>query len=54
VGLKINIGKTNIVVFKKGGKLSRDDKWWLDGEGVEIVKEIKYLEHRSKSVRADI
>jgi hypothetical protein len=31
-GLKINIDKTKVVVFKKGGKLSRDEKWWLDGK----------------------
>jgi hypothetical protein len=40
-GLKINVPKT--MVFKKGRKLSRDDKWWLDGKEIEIVKEIKYL-----------
>jgi hypothetical protein len=27
--LKINVAKTKIVVFKKGGKLSRDEKWRL-------------------------
>jgi hypothetical protein len=27
--LKINVTKTKIVVFKKGGKLSRDEKWQL-------------------------
>jgi hypothetical protein len=30
--LKINVDKTN------GGKLSRDEKWWLDGKEREIVK----------------
>jgi hypothetical protein len=30
-------------VFKKGGKLSRDEKWRLGGEKIETVKEIKYL-----------
>jgi hypothetical protein len=30
-------------VFKKGGKLSRDEKWSLGGEEIEIVKEIKYV-----------
>jgi hypothetical protein len=39
--LKINVTKTKTVVFKKGGKLSRDKRWRLGGE--EIVKEIKYL-----------
>jgi hypothetical protein len=30
-------------VFKKGGKLNRDEKWQLGGEEIEVVKEIKYL-----------
>jgi hypothetical protein len=30
-------------VFKKRGKLSRDEKWRLGGEEIEIVKEIEYL-----------
>jgi hypothetical protein len=34
--------KTKIVVFKKGGKLSRDEKWRLGGEEIEAVKELKY------------
>jgi hypothetical protein len=41
--LQINVTKTKIVVFKKGAKLSRDEKWRLGGEEIEIVKEIKYL-----------
>jgi hypothetical protein len=36
--LKINVSKTKIAVFKKGGKLSRDEKWWLDEEEIEVVK----------------
>jgi hypothetical protein len=32
--LKINVSKTKIVVFKKGGKLSRDEEWWLGGEEI--------------------
>lgn len=27
------------VVHRKEGKLSRNEKWWLGGEGIEIVKE---------------
>jgi hypothetical protein len=41
--LNMNETKTKIVVFKKGGKLSRDKKWRLVGEQIETVKEIKYL-----------
>jgi hypothetical protein len=29
--LKINVARTKIVVFKKGGKPSRDEKWQLGG-----------------------
>jgi hypothetical protein len=39
--LKINVAKTKIAVFKKVGKPSRDEKWQLGGEEIEIVKEIK-------------
>lgn len=31
-GLKINVDKTETEVFKKGGKLSSNEKWWLGGE----------------------
>jgi hypothetical protein len=33
--LKINVDKTK--------ELNRDEKWWLRGEEIEIIKEIKYL-----------
>jgi hypothetical protein len=41
--LKINVAKTKRVVFKKGGKLSKDEKLWLGGEEIAVVKRIKYL-----------
>jgi hypothetical protein len=41
--LKINVTKTKIVVFKKGRKLGRDEKWNLGGEEIKIIKEVKYL-----------
>jgi hypothetical protein len=41
--LKININKTKIVVFKKGGKLSKYENWKLGGEEIEVANEIKYL-----------
>jgi hypothetical protein len=43
VGIKISVDTAKIVVFKKGGKLSGDEKWWLDRKEMEIVKYIKYL-----------
>jgi hypothetical protein len=38
--LKINTAETKKAVFKKEGKLSRDEKWWFGGEEIEVVKEI--------------
>jgi hypothetical protein len=41
--LKIITNKTKIVVFKKGGKLSKYENWILGGEEIEVTNEIKYL-----------
>jgi hypothetical protein len=41
-GLKINIDKAKTVVFRGGGWLRKDEKWWLDGDEVVVVYEIKY------------
>ena len=42
-GLKIDINKTKIIVFRKGGFLNKDEKWFINGEKVEVVKNCKYL-----------
>ena len=41
--LGINIDKTNIMVFRKGGFLGSDEKWNLDGDNLEVVNEYTYL-----------
>ena len=41
--LTVYIDKTIIVVFKKGGILSRQEKWTYAGETVEIVNSFNYL-----------
>jgi hypothetical protein len=41
--VKINVTNTKILMSEKGGKLSRDEKWSLGGDEIEIVREIKYL-----------
>jgi hypothetical protein len=41
--LKINVEKTKRVVFKKGGKLSKNLKWRLKTEEKEVTNNIKYL-----------
>ena len=43
LGLKINVQKTKIMVFRKGGYLGKNEKWFLNGEQIEIVNNYKYL-----------
>ena len=40
LGLQINMDKSNIVVFRKGGYLSAREKWFYDGK---VVNAYKYL-----------
>ena len=42
-GISVNIPKTKIVVFRKGGCLGVDDRWQLDGIYLEVVSAFKYL-----------
>ena len=44
MGLKVNIQKTKIIVFRKGGFLGKSEKWFLNGERIETVNNYKYLE----------
>ena len=41
--LSINIDKTKIVVFRKGGQLGGECKWSIDGKEIEIVSTFNYL-----------
>ena len=41
--LNVNIGKSEIVVFKKGTKLKTQERWSYDGSRLEIVNSFKYL-----------
>lgn len=41
--MTINLAKTKIVVFRKGGFLSAREKWWYGGEQIETVNSYKYL-----------
>ena len=42
-GLKVNVGKTKIIVFEKGAKLTKVEKWKYKGEKIEAVRKFKYL-----------
>ena len=41
--LKVNIGKSNIIVFRKGGFLGVRERWTLNGTCMPVVNAYKYL-----------
>ena len=43
LGLRVNLQKTNIIVFRKGGHLSQQEKWFYGTEEVTTVNTYKYL-----------
>ena len=42
-GVKVNVNKTKIVVFRKAGRLGVEDKWVYRGNDIEVVPMFKYL-----------
>lgn len=41
--LHINVDKSNIVVFRKGGRVKESEKWYIYGKPLEIVDQFAYL-----------
>ena len=41
--MKINLDKTKILVFRHGGPLKEIEKWFYNGNPVEVVSFYKYL-----------
>ena len=41
--LSLNVSKTKIVVFRNGGVLRENDKWFYHGNEIEVVNEFNYL-----------
>ena len=41
--LKVNMNKSNIVVFRKGGFLAGHEKWLYNGKEMSVVNTYKYL-----------
>jgi hypothetical protein len=42
-GMKVNLNKSKIMVFRNGGPLKDNEKWFYNGEKVETVTYYKYL-----------
>jgi hypothetical protein len=43
LGLSVNLSKSNIVVFRNGGHLAANEKWFYEGHRLEVVNAYKYL-----------
>lgn len=41
--LIVNLSKSKIMVFRKGGRLKNSENWRFKGEAVEVVRSYKYL-----------
>lgn len=39
----VNIIKTKVMVFRRGGILSRKEKWWYDGKVLDVVNGFQYV-----------
>ena len=39
----MNIEKTKIVIFRKGGQISVNDRWFYNGSQIEATKHFTYL-----------
>lgn len=42
-GLKVNIAKTKIMVFRKRGRLLPNESWTYGGQNIEVVDDFNYL-----------
>lgn len=43
IGLKVNLDKTKIMVFRKGGHLGKYERWFMNGDRLAIVNSYTYL-----------
>lgn len=43
LGIKVNLQKSEIIVFRKGGYLAARERWYLDGNAMSVVNSYKYL-----------
>ena len=43
LGLSVNLKKTKVMVFRKGGHLAKSEKWYYNSSEIEIVNSYKYL-----------
>ena len=42
-GITVSTKKTKVVVFRKGGRLKKNEKWNYEGKNIEVLSSFKYL-----------
>uniref|UniRef100_A0A3Q3S8W6 Reverse transcriptase domain-containing protein n=1 Tax=Mastacembelus armatus TaxID=205130 RepID=A0A3Q3S8W6_9TELE len=42
-GMRVTLSKTKIMVFRRGGCLNKDEKWYFAGEQIEVLNCYKYM-----------
>ena len=42
-GMRVNLSKTKVVVFRNGGFLREYERWYFDGQPIETVSAYKYM-----------
>ena len=40
---RVNLDKTNIVIFRNGGYIAKKEVWYYDGQSISVVNSYKYL-----------
>ena len=43
LGLTVNFDKSKVMVFRKGGYLAAEERWFWDDQKLEVVNTYKYL-----------
>lgn len=41
--MEVNLDKSEMVIFRKGGRIARNEKWFYKGEEVKLASEFTYL-----------
>ena len=41
--LIVNVTKTKVMVFKNGGRISKNEKWYYDGKALDVVNCFTYV-----------